>query len=97
MLAVLCRVRLSASRTVVLRVSQWRCQSTAVVKKNKVFASSADAVRDIPNGASLLVGGFGPCGLPENLIKAVKEAGPKNLHIVSNNAGEISNRILYCR
>jgi acyl CoA:acetate/3-ketoacid CoA transferase alpha subunit len=58
------------------------------VKKNKVFTSSASAVKDIPDGASILVGGFGPCGLPENLLTAVKEAGPKKLHIVTNNPGE---------
>jgi acyl CoA:acetate/3-ketoacid CoA transferase alpha subunit len=45
-------------------------------------------VKDIPDGASILVGGFGPCGLPENLLTAVKEAGPKKLHIVTNNPGE---------
>ena len=82
MLAILSRVRPTMSKAVVLRV-QWRCQSTVIVKKNKVFPSSAEAVKDIPNGASILVGGFGPCGLPENLITAVKGAGPKNLHIVA--------------
>ena len=64
-----------------------RAFSSAIDKKNKVYPSSAAAVKDIPNGASIFIGGFGPCGLPENLLNAVKEAEPKNLHCVTNNPG----------
>ena len=39
-----------------------------------IYKSAADAVKDIPNGAFLLVGGFGICGVPMNLINAIKEA-----------------------
>ena len=42
---------------------------------------------DVPDGAKLLVGGFGLCGIPENLINAVKEKGVQQLTCVSNNAG----------
>ena len=54
---------------------------------NKIFASAQEAVRDIPDGATIFLSGFGLCGLPENLIQAVREKGPKNLTLGSNNAG----------
>lgn len=53
----------------------------------KIFDSAADAIKDIPDGAKLLVGGFGLCGIPENLIAALLEKGSKDLTVVSNNAG----------
>jgi 3-oxoacid CoA-transferase subunit A len=46
-----------------------------------------DCVRRIPDGASIMMGGFGMCGIPENLIRLLVEHGAKNLTIVSNNAG----------
>ncbi|MCA9569466.1 MAG: CoA transferase subunit A [Myxococcales bacterium] len=54
---------------------------------DKVYSSAADAVRDIPSGATLMCGGFGLCGIPENLILAVRDLGVKELTFVSNNAG----------
>jgi 3-oxoacid CoA-transferase/3-oxoacid CoA-transferase subunit A len=54
---------------------------------NKVFASALDAVRDIPDGATILAGGFGLCGIPENCIRALRERGTKGLTVVSNNCG----------
>lgn len=54
---------------------------------NKVVAGAAEAVADIPDGATILMGGFGLCGIPENLIKALHARGTKGLTIVSNNAG----------
>jgi 3-oxoacid CoA-transferase subunit A len=54
---------------------------------NKTVATAAEAVKKIPDGATILVGGFGVCGLPENLLVALKEHGAKNLTLVSNNAG----------
>lgn len=53
----------------------------------KIFSSADAAVADIPDGSTLMVGGFGLCGIPENLIAAVLRKGPKNLTIISNNAG----------
>lgn len=54
---------------------------------SKVVASAEQAVADIKDGSTLLVGGFGLCGIPENLISALKAKGSKNLVAVSNNAG----------
>jgi 3-oxoacid CoA-transferase subunit A len=54
---------------------------------DKVVSSPADAVRDVFDGAVVMSGGFGLCGNPENLIQAIRDAGTKNLTIVSNNCG----------
>jgi 3-oxoacid CoA-transferase subunit A len=54
---------------------------------DKVVASAAEAVADVPNGASLAVGGFGLCGIPETLIEALLAAGVTDLATVSNNCG----------
>jgi len=54
---------------------------------NKVMASADEAVADIPDGASIMLGGFGLCGNPENLIAALVRKGTKNLHTISNNLG----------
>jgi 3-oxoacid CoA-transferase subunit A len=54
---------------------------------NKVKASADEVVADIPDGATLMSGGFGLCGNPENLIEALHRKGVKNLTIISNNCG----------
>ncbi|MBV9342530.1 MAG: CoA transferase subunit A [Acidobacteria bacterium] len=54
---------------------------------NKFVASSDEAVGDISDGASIMIGGFGLCGIPENLIRALVRRGAKNLTTVSNNVG----------
>jgi len=54
---------------------------------DKVFASAEAAVADIPDGAVLMAGGFGLCGIPENLIRALRERGSKQLTVISNNCG----------
>jgi 3-oxoacid CoA-transferase subunit A len=54
---------------------------------NKVRATADEAVADIPDGASIMMGGFGLCGIPEHLILALHRRGTKNLTIISNNAG----------
>jgi len=54
---------------------------------NKVMASSDAAVADIAEGATLMLGGFGLCGIPENLIAALVRKGVRNLHTISNNMG----------
>jgi 3-oxoacid CoA-transferase subunit A len=54
---------------------------------NKVVGSSEEAVRDVGDGATVMIGGFGLCGIPENLIRALVKRGVKNLTTISNNAG----------
>jgi len=56
---------------------------------NKVVASAAEALKKagLKDGATILMGGFGLCGIPENLIAATRELGVKDLTVVSNNAG----------
>ena len=54
---------------------------------NKVLASAEEAVALIPEGATILMGGFGLCGIPENLIAALHARGTKGLTVISNNAG----------
>ena len=54
---------------------------------NKVLASAAEAVARIPDGATIMMGGFGLCGIPENLIAALRERATKGLTVISNNAG----------
>jgi len=54
---------------------------------NKVYLSALDAIRDITDGATLMLGGFGLCGIPENSISALVQTRVKNLTCISNNAG----------
>ena len=54
---------------------------------NKVFRSADEAIADINDGATIMVGGFGLCGIPENLIRALVKKGVKNLTTISNNVG----------
>jgi len=54
---------------------------------NKVALTAADAVRDIPGGSTVMLGGFGLCGIPENLIAALVRTGVQRLHTISNNMG----------
>ena len=54
---------------------------------NKVFPSAEAAIFDFFDGSTVMVGGFGLCGIPENLIEAVRARGTPNLTVISNNAG----------
>jgi len=54
---------------------------------HKVVANADEAVRDVFDGAVIMVGGFGLCGIPENLIRALVRKGVKNLTTISNNVG----------
>ncbi len=54
---------------------------------NKVFASFDEAVAEIPDGATIMLGGFGLCGIPENLIAALVRSKIEGLHTISNNMG----------
>src|SRR5215510_1603023 len=54
---------------------------------NKVVRDATEAISDLHDGATIMVGGFGLCGLPENLINAIRDKGVRNLTVISNNAG----------
>ena len=54
---------------------------------NKVYKNAGDAIADIEAGSTLMLGGFGLCGIPENCIAAIVEKGPDQLTCISNNAG----------
>lgn len=54
---------------------------------DKIVASAADALHDVPDGATVMIGGFGNAGMPAQLIDALIEQGARELTIVNNNAG----------
>jgi 3-oxoacid CoA-transferase subunit A len=54
---------------------------------NKIYSNALDAIKDISNGSTIMVGGFGLCGIPENSISALVKTGVRNLVCISNNAG----------
>ena len=54
---------------------------------NKIVSGADEAIRDINNGATIMLGGFGLCGIPENCIAALKRKGCTDLTCISNNAG----------
>jgi len=54
---------------------------------NKVLMTADEAVAMVPDGATIMMGGFGVCGIPENLVAALHARGTRNLTIISNNAG----------
>src|SRR5262252_8996290 len=54
---------------------------------DKTVASADEAIADLFDGATLMAGGFGLCGIPENLIAAIRRKGTRNLTIISNNCG----------
>ncbi|KAK2193965.1 hypothetical protein NP493_4g09048 [Ridgeia piscesae] len=60
---------------------------TSQLRNVKILNDPVEAVREIEDGAKILVGGFGLCGIPENLIQALLKTGVKDLVAVSNNAG----------
>ncbi|XP_016976750.1 succinyl-CoA:3-ketoacid-coenzyme A transferase, mitochondrial [Drosophila rhopaloa] len=64
------------------------CYSTSGKQRNgKIYESAIDAVSDVQDGAKILFGGFGICGIPEKMIDALKQKGVKNITGVSNNGG----------
>src|SRR5215472_12934766 len=54
---------------------------------NKVVGNAQEAIKDIQDSATIMLGGFGLCGIPENCIRALVNKGVKNLTCISNNAG----------
>ncbi len=56
-------------------------------RKNRVYPSVDESVADIPDGATIMFGGFGGAGFPNNLIQGLARRGPRNLRVISNNCG----------
>ncbi|XP_063925505.1 succinyl-CoA:3-ketoacid-coenzyme A transferase, mitochondrial [Zophobas morio] len=63
------------------------CQFSTKSRRSKIYQDVNETIKDIQDGSKLLVGGFGLCGIPENLITALIQHPAKNLTVVSNNAG----------
>jgi len=61
--------------------------SAQAARMNKLISTPDTAVSDIPDGATVMLGGFGLCGIPENLIRALVRKGVRNLRTISNNMG----------
>jgi 3-oxoacid CoA-transferase subunit A len=61
--------------------------------KNKIFSSVDEIVADIPEGATIMFGGFGGAGFPNNLIRALSRRGVKNITAISNNCGTGDNEL----
>ncbi|KAG7271232.1 hypothetical protein CRUP_038679 [Coryphaenoides rupestris] len=81
-----CRSKCYAANRALIKTSG--CYfSTSGQKNSKFYTDPTEAVKDIPSGATILVGGFGLCGIPENLIHSLLKTGVKGLTAVSNNAG----------
>jgi 3-oxoacid CoA-transferase A subunit len=55
--------------------------------KNKIFATPDEAIADVPDGATIMFGGFGGAGFPNNLIQALDRKGTRGIHAISNNCG----------
>ncbi|XP_063437637.1 succinyl-CoA:3-ketoacid coenzyme A transferase 1, mitochondrial-like [Mytilus trossulus] len=81
-----CKLRLTANCLPLISASS-NFSTSGRRYKAKFFDSADEAIQDIPDGSKLLVGGFGLCGIPENLIQALLKTKVKDLTIVSNNAG----------
>jgi 3-oxoacid CoA-transferase subunit A len=62
---------------------------------SKLFPDAISALKDVPDGATLVVGGFGLCGIPEESILALRLVGPSGLTIVSNNAGTTDHGLVH--
>ena len=62
---------------------------------NKVSKTYEEAIADIPDGATIMFGGWGPAGDPENLIKALLEKGTKNITAIGNDPGNDRDGVLY--
>src|SRR5271170_7440000 len=64
------------------------CPGTSTMnRKDRVFASVDLAVADVPDGATVMFGGFGGAGFPNNLIQGLARRGARNLRVISNNCG----------
>lgn len=62
---------------------------------SKVFPDAVSALADLPDGATILSGGFGLCGIPQDCILAIRDSGRRNLTVVSNNAGTTDHGLVH--
>ena len=62
---------------------------------SKVYPDAASALADLPDGAVILSGGFGLCGIPQDCIMAIRDSGRRNLTVVSNNAGTTDHGLVH--
>jgi len=69
--------------------------SPELTSVNKLFPDAKSALHDLRDGATVLAGGFGLCGIPEESILAIRDLGPRNLTIVSNNAGTTEHGLVF--
>src|SRR5690606_36341923 len=81
-----CATARAANQTTGRLVISCSTEKSGVNMIDKLVAAADAAVADIPDGATLLVGGFGPPGLPTTLVGAIVRQGAKDLTIVNNNA-----------
>ncbi len=65
----------------------WFATGLSFGDMDKTVANADEAIADLPEGATLMAGGFGLCGIPENLIAAIRRKGTKGLTVISNNCG----------
>ncbi|KAL3118349.1 hypothetical protein niasHT_002693 [Heterodera trifolii] len=76
------------SRILQEKIANFRCFSTSnQLNFARICTNAAEAISDIPNGATILFGGFGPCGIPEHLIAALADRGVNQLTCISNSPG----------
>src|SRR5204863_1469866 len=76
-----------SSSSIIPRPRSASTPSAIIANMNKVVRDAAEAVRDVPDGASIMISGFGLCGIPESLIAALRDKGSRGLTVISNNAG----------
>ncbi|MEO8031325.1 MAG: CoA transferase subunit A [Gemmatimonadota bacterium] len=62
---------------------------------SKVFPDAVSALADLPDGVTILSGGFGLCGIPQDCIMAIRDSGRRNLTLVSNNAGTTDHGLVH--
>ncbi len=74
-------IRLSTRQSTAMRAATQRGFSS------KIYENAFEATKDIKDGMTITAGGFGLCGIPENLIQAIAQHGTKDLTVVSNNCG----------
>ncbi|KAH7640379.1 succinyl-coa:3-ketoacid-coenzyme a transferase 1 [Dermatophagoides farinae] len=79
--------RLLTIKTSIIRSFSFRSYSKSQQQFSKIVSNAEEAVKNIPDGSRLMVGGFGLCGIPENSIRALAKLNKQRLTVISNNGG----------